>query len=171
MVQLLQKILMQSLITSTLQVSITMSDPSSSSLFTSGRSLGPFFFPPGSKEFDPQAREVVELLHVKALLEAVHKAVLRVQAESHGPQNLCVSLAQVVKGVHQLLQVRVGVDHVGCQDVVETVRGAREALFNIRTPDQLRHLQTDTIFSQSTTWWCIGLQCCLTSGRFQKLGA
>lgn len=118
--------------------------PLTSSFFTSGRSLGPSLFPPGSKEFDPQAREVVELLHLEALLEALHEAVLRVQAESHGPQYLRVPLAQVVEGVHQLLQVRVGVDHVGRQDVVETVCGVWEALLDVRTPDQLRHLQTDT---------------------------
>lgn len=81
---------------------------------------------------------------MEALPEAVHKAVLRVQAESHGPQDLRVPLAQVVKGVHQLLQVRVGVDHVGRQDVVETVCGVWEALLNVWTPDELRHLHTDT---------------------------
>lgn len=106
--------------------------------------LGPLFFPPGSEELDAQAGEVVQLLQVEALLKTIHEAVLRVQAEAHGPQDLRGSLAQVVKRVHQLVQVRMRVDHVGSQNVIKAVRGTRETLLHLLTPGQLRHLGTHT---------------------------
>lgn len=74
---------------------------------------------------------------MKALPKALHKAVLWVQTEAHGPQDLCVFLAQVVKGVHQLFQVGVGVHHVSCQNVVKTMCGMWETLLQLLTPDQL----------------------------------
>lgn len=94
------------------------------------------------EEFDAQAGEVVQLLQVEVLPETVHEAVLRVQPEAHGPQDLRAFLAQVLKGAHQLVQVRMSVDHVGSQDVVEAVRGTRETLLRLLTPGQLRHLGT-----------------------------
>lgn len=104
--------------------------------------LGPLFFPPGAEEFDTQAGEVVQLLQVEVLPKPIHEAVLRVQAEAHGPQDLRGVLAQVLKGAHQLVQVRMRVDHVGRQNVVEAVRGTRETLLRLLTPGQLRHLGT-----------------------------
>lgn len=78
---------------------------------------------------------------METLLEALHKAVLRVQPEAHGPQDLCVLLAQVVKCVHELVEVRVGVHHISRQYVVKTVRGTRESLIQILTPYQLSDLK------------------------------
>lgn len=49
----------------------------------------------------------------------------------------------MVKGVHQLVQVRVSVHHVSCQDVVKAVCGAWETLLHLLTPDQLCDLVTD----------------------------
>lgn len=77
------------------------------------------------------------------LPEAIHEAVLRIQAETHSPQDLSVFLAQVFKGVHQLLQVRVGVHHVSCQDVVEAMSGTWETLIQFLTPDQLSDLKAE----------------------------
>ncbi len=105
--------------------------------------LGPPIFPPGSVQFDTQTGEVVQLLQVEALPKPIHKAVLWVQAEAHGPQDLCVFLTQVVKGVHQLVQVRMGIHHVCCQDVVETMGGTWETLLHLLTPDELRNLETE----------------------------
>lgn len=76
--------------------------------------LGPFVFPPGSVQFDTQTREVIKLLQVETLLKAIHKAVLWVQTKTHSPKDLCVFLAQVVKCVHQFVQVRVGIHHISC---------------------------------------------------------
>lgn len=104
--------------------------------------LGPIFFPPGAEEFDAQAGEVVQLLQVEALAETIHEAVLRVQAEAHGPQDLRAVLAQVVKSVHKLLQVWVRIDHVCSQNVIEAVGGTRETKLHLLTPGQLRHLAT-----------------------------
>lgn len=98
--------------------------------------------PPGLEQFDAQAREVVQLLQVEALAEAIHEAVLWVQTETHGPQDPCVVLAQVLKGVHQLVQVRVGVNHICRHDVVETVRGPRETLLHLWAPGELGDLET-----------------------------
>lgn len=98
--------------------------------------------PPGSVQFDTQTGEVVQLLHMEALLKAIHKAVLWVQTKAHGPQDLSVFLAQIVEGVHQLVQVRMGVHHVGCQDVVETVCGTWETLLHLLPPDELSDLET-----------------------------
>lgn len=80
---------------------------------------------------------------MKTLLEAVHEAVLCVQSKTHGPKYLSVVLAQVVEGLHQLVQVRVGVDDVRRQDVVKPMRGARETPSHLLTPDQLSDLQAD----------------------------
>lgn len=74
------------------------------------------------------------------------KVVLWVQTEAHGPQDLCVLLAHVVKGVHQLLQIT-----MGCQDLVETVCNTVETVLNILTPDQLCNLETHMIFSIELT--------------------
>lgn len=80
---------------------------------------------------------------MEALLKAIHKAVFWVQTKAHGPQDLCVFLAQVVEGVHQLIQVRMGVHHVGCQDVVERVCGTGETLLHLLLPpDELGDLET-----------------------------
>lgn len=99
--------------------------------------IGALVLPPGSVQFDTQTGEVIQLLQVKALPKAINKAVLWVQTKSHGPQDLCVFLAQVVKGVHKLLQVRMGVHHVSCQDVVETMCGTWETLLHLLSPDKL----------------------------------
>lgn len=107
--------------------------------------LGPVVLPPSSVKFDTQTGEVVELLHVEALPEATHEAVLWVQAETHSPQDLCVFLTEVVEGVHQLLQVWVCVHHISCQDVVETVCGTRETLLQLLAPDELCHLEAQMI--------------------------
>lgn len=72
----------------------------------------------------------------------IHEAVLRVQAEAHGPQDLRGFLAEVVKRGHQLLQVRMRVDHVSGENVVKTVRVTRETLLHLLTPGQLCHLGT-----------------------------
>lgn len=108
--------------------------------------LGPPVLPPGSEQFDTQTGEVIQLLQVEALPKAIHKAVLRVQTKAHGPQDLCVFLAQVVKGVHQLFQVRMGVHHISCQNVVKTMRGAWETLLHLLTPDELCDLETEMIY-------------------------
>lgn len=110
--------------------------------------------PPAPIQFDAQSGEVVQQLQVEALSKAVHKAVFRVQTETHGPQYLCVFLAQVVKGIHQLLQIRVSIHHISCQDVVETMCGTRETLLHLLTPDQLCDLGGDqevriTMFKQT----------------------
>lgn len=104
--------------------------------------LGPFVIPPGSEQFDAQTGEVVQLLQVEALPKTIHEAVLRVQAEAHGPQDLRGFLAQVVKRGHQLLQVRMRVDHVGGENVVKTVRVTRETPLHLLTPGQFCHLGT-----------------------------
>lgn len=104
--------------------------------------LGPFVVPPGSEQFDAKTGEVVQLLQVEALPKTIHEAVLRVQAEAHGPQDLRGFLAQVVKRGHQLLQVRMRVDHVGGENVVKTVRIMRETPLHLLTPGQLCHLGT-----------------------------
>jgi len=113
--------------------------------------LHPLVLPPGSVQFDTETGEVVQLLHVEALPKAVNETVLSVQAKAHGPQDLCVFLAQVIKGVHQLLQVRMGVHHVSCQDVVETMCGAWETLLHLRTPDELGDLETEVIEENTNT--------------------
>lgn len=112
--------------------------------------LGPLVLPPGPVQFDTQTGEVIQLLQEEALPKAIHKAVLWVQTKAHGPQDLCVFLAQVVKGVHQLFQVRMGVHHVSCQDVVETMCGTRETLLHPLTPDELCDLETNylTVLNQ-----------------------
>lgn len=110
-------------------------------LFNSSGSLslvcGPLVLPPSPVQFDTQTGEVIQLLQEEALPKAIHKTVLWVQTKAHGPQDLRVFLAQVVKGVHQLFQVRVGVHHVSCQDIVETMCGTRETLLHPLTPDEL----------------------------------
>lgn len=117
-------------------------DSSGSSL---SRVRGPPGPPPGAEQLDAQTGEVVEQLQVEALLEAVHEAVLWVQTEAHGPQDLRALLAQVVESVHQLIQVRMAIDHVSRQNVVEAVGGARETLLHLLTPDQLGDLQSKTV--------------------------
>lgn len=107
--------------------------------------LGPCVLPPGSEQFDTQTGEVIKLLHVETLLKAIHKAVLWVQSETHSPKDLCVFLAQMVKGVHQLIQIRVGIHHIGCQDVIETMFCTWEMLLYLLTPDELSHLKPGRI--------------------------
>lgn len=98
--------------------------------------------PPGSEQFDTETGQVIELLQLEALLKVIHKAVLWVQAKAHGPQDLCVLLAQVVKCVHQLFQVWMGVDHISSQYIVKTVCGVWETLLHLLTPGELGHLET-----------------------------
>lgn len=90
--------------------------------------------PPGSVQFDAEAREVVQLLQVEPHFEAIYEAVFWVQAETHCPEDQRVVLAQEVERVHQLLEVWVGIHHVCCQDVVKTVRGSWETLLHVWTP-------------------------------------
>lgn len=101
--------------------------------------------PPGSVQFDTQTGEVIKLLQVETLPKAIHKTVLWVQTETHSPKDLCVFLAQMVKRVHQLIQVRVGIHDISCQDVVETMCSTWETLLNLLTPDELSDLKRQRI--------------------------
>lgn len=116
---------------------------------TSGSSfslvLGPCVLPPGSEQFDTQTGEVIKLLHVETLLKAIHKTVLWVQSETHSPEDLCVFLAEIVKSVHQLIQIRVCVHHISCQNVIKTMCCTWETLLYLLTPDKLSHLKSSRI--------------------------
>lgn len=103
--------------------------------------LGPAVLPPGSVQFYTQTGQVIQLLKVETLLKAAHKAVLRVQAETHGPQYLSAVLTEVVEGLHELIQVRMRIHHVSCQNVVKTMCSTRETLSHVLTPDELHDLE------------------------------
>lgn len=102
----------------------------------------PLVLPPASIQFDAQSGQIVQQLQVEAFTETFHKAVLWIQAETHRPEDLCVVLAQMIESVQELFQVGMGVHHIGCQDVVETMCGTWEPLLQLLTPGQLCHLST-----------------------------
>lgn len=68
-----------------------------------------------------QAWETREFFQVKQLLKSIYEFILFLQPEFHHPEDDGSFFAQMVKGNEELLQERVCIDNIRCQDVVEVI--------------------------------------------------